>query len=577
MAWTIPKVSELPRPVEEYFPLKPWKHQAHSVREVLRELDKRQAVTLAIPTGGGKSLCFMALINLAVDFGLKVSVYTNRKLLTKQTAKGLASHGIEFGVRAASMPEGRDRSSDVQISSMQTEISRCLQGDGNLHDADLVIIDEAHLMATGGSLKVIQHHLAQGAKVVLVTATPLGLSHISPKVIVGAKNSELRACGSHVMAHIKTMNEMDLTRVSRVRDADGDESYDVNSIRENAWSQAIVGHILNDYRTYNPDQRMAMGVAPGVPESRALAIYFDNNGVKSAHIDASEVWVDGKFVKDNAKGERRDEVIARWRSGEIKFLWTCQVLREGVDIPELYHLVLATPFGSFKDFIQVVGRVIRKSPETPDHVIIQDHAGNAWNHGSPNADVDWEELYHMTQVEISEHKAKKKKEAEDAGEVASPCPHCGSLVRAGRRCPPPPIGCGELIDKTNPRHLRFVVQKEGAIVAVDENAFKSKRKVSRDSAEQKLWDRHYYKSRNSKSPRGKNFNQLWASFSSDYRKEHGRMPPDSLKRSLNRMPQDSSDWKRKVRDVPKDSLSFTPNYGSPTGSDFRPASNQGDR
>jgi superfamily II DNA or RNA helicase len=550
MAWNIPPLAELPKTVEEYFPIPPWKHQAHSVREVLRVLETYQAVTLCIPTGGGKSLCFMALINLAAEFGLKASVYTNRRLLTKQTAKGMGDKGIEFGVRAASMADMADYSAPIQISSMQTEISRCLQGRGKLHDADLVIIDEAHLMATGGSLKVIQHHLAAGAKVVLVTATPLGLGHIAAKVVVGAKNSELRACGAHVLAHVKTLHEMDLTRVSKVRSEDGDEAYDLQSIRDNAWSQAVVGHILSDYFLFNPEQKMAMGVAPGVPESRALAAYFDRNGVKAAHIDAKEVWVDGEFKTDNAKGSQRDDVMRRWRSGEIKIVWTCQVLREGIDLPELYHLIIATPFGSFKDYIQVVGRVIRKSEATPDHVIIQDHCGNPHNHGSPNADVDWEELYNMTQVQISEHRKQKKQEQEEAGETASPCPHCGSLVRAGRKCPPPPIGCGEEIDKTNPRHLRFVVQKEGQLVSMSDNQFQSKRKVSTASVEQKQWDSIYYAARNSKSPRGTNFNQLRAR----YKKEFGTYPPSGL----DRMPRDKADWQRKVRDVPKDSLTFTP-------------------
>jgi hypothetical protein len=198
--------------------------------------------------------------------------------------------------------------------------------------------------------------------------------------------------------------------------------------------------------------------------------------------------------------------------------------------------------------VQTCGRVIRKSEQTPDHVIIQDHGGNCYRqapYGSPNVDIDWHELYDMDDLEISQHISRKKKDDPDS--VPAPCPKCGTLVKKGRRCPPAPIGCGEPIDQNNPRKLRFVVQESGKLVEWEgDGKTSAPRKVSTDSKEQKQWDRLFWAATNSKSPRGQNFNQLRAS----YLRAHGKYPPDSL----NNMPKDPADLGRKVKELPRFAL-----------------------
>lgn len=538
----------LPDNFESYFPVEPWDHQRRAIPAIINRLHNSNALTVCMPTGAGKSNVTTGLLNIAASQNLRAIVFTNRKLLTRQTAAGLSKHGIDFGVRAASMPAYRQMDASIQVSSMQTEIARCLNGSQDLFNADIVFVDEAHLMANGGSLKVLQNYMAMGAKIVLVTATPVGLNHIAKDLYVGATCEELRRCGAHVPAIIKSVHEMDLSRVRRVKESDdmGNQQmkYNLQDIRENAWSQAIVGNVLNDYKLFNPDRRMAMGVAPGVPESRALCLYFNKCGIRAAHIDAKEVYIDGEFKADNSLGERRHEIIEQWKDGRIDVVWTCQVLREGIDLPELYHLILATPILSLKDWVQTCGRVIRKSAATPDHVLITDHGGGAHRHGSPNSDQDWHHLYNMTEAEISEMQDRRKKDKPD--EMPAACPKCGTLVGPGRKCPPEPIGCGEPIEKTNPRKLRFVVQQTGKLVEFKDD-FKPKRKPSTSSQEQKQWDRLFWAARNSKSERGQNFNQLRGA----YLRAHGKYPPDNL----TNMPKDKSDWGRRVRDVSTSGLS----------------------
>lgn len=525
--------------VEQYFTVpNPWAHQIRGVDRTLNMLESVQSCTLCSGTGSGKTVMAMALINKWASEGSRVSFYTNRKLLTHQSSLNFTRNSIDAGVRAASMLDKLDLEKSVQISSMQSEISWLKKhGQESLHQADYVVVDEAHMMATGGSLKVIKQHIEMGAKVVLLSATPIGLSHITPNLIIAAKNSELRKCGALVMAYVKCIHELDVSRVKRVKN-----DYHMGSFVEQCWSQAIVGHVYNDWKRFNPDGRMTLVFAPSVAESRAVAAHFESQGVTAAHLDAQEIYWNGQYIKDNAKGERRKELLAAWRNGNPRVLVNYEVMREGLDVPELYHLVLLRPFGSLKDYIQVVGRVLRKSQATPDHVIITDHCGNYWQHGSPNQDIDWNEFYFLQEKEILEKQDRKRLERKEE-EVAAVCPKCGTILKYGK-CPPAPIGCGEEITVNNPRKLRFVYQQNGQLKEIDESELVRKpRKQNQTSPEQQAWNAIFWAARKSQDSRVSS--RTFRSGRELYRQRTGKPLPSKL--SL--LPKYDEDWDRRIRDV----------------------------
>ncbi|MTW08883.1 hypothetical protein GM524_13540, partial [Streptococcus pneumoniae] len=70
--------------------------------------------------------------------------------------------------------------------------------------------------------------------------------------------------------------------------------------------------------------------------------------------------VDGEELKSNR--ETRRQVLDEVASGEIKVVCNRFVLREGFDLPQLYHGVLATCFGSICSYVQSVGRILRSHP-----------------------------------------------------------------------------------------------------------------------------------------------------------------------------------------------------------------------
>ncbi len=60
--------------------------------------------------------------------------------------------------------------------------------------------------------------------------------------------------------------------------------------------------------------------------------------------------------------KERHEILTRFRQGEYKILVTSHVLNEGVDVPEARIAIILSGTGSTREYIQRLGRVLRKRP-----------------------------------------------------------------------------------------------------------------------------------------------------------------------------------------------------------------------
>ena len=521
--------------ITHLFPRTPWPHQLRGVTGVLERFRYyTEPICLTSPTGTGKSAMQIALARWGVEQGLPVLMLTNRRLLLEQTMKVFDEAKIPYGVRAASFPELEREHEMVQLSSIQTEIARSIRRQRKpLHPAQLVLVDEAHLMKSGESEGLIRRYAEMGAKVVGVTATPLNLNHLYRHLVVACNTAEGRSCGALVKAIVYAPDEMDLSRIKPTKTGE----YSVGDIRKEVWTHAIIARVHDKWKEYNPDARPAFLYAPGVAESVGFAEHFHAMGVRAAHIDGEDVWLDGKLYK--SERAVRNAVFEEWRNGEIKIICNRFVCREGLDFPSCYHLILATPIGSLCSYLQTVGRALRKSPETPDFVVIQDHGGSYWRHGSPNENRDWMAMFEVPEREVIAQRLEKMRDkSPDAPEPIN-CPQCGLARSKGLTCP----GCGFTIDIQ--KKSRLVWQKSGELKCVTTDRLPARReKLTTDT--QDRWDRMFWASRKSKSPRSMNFNQLLASFF----REHGYYPP----KDLANMPATPDGWRVKVSEIPYQEL-----------------------
>jgi len=479
-------------------------------------------ICVTSPTGTGKSNMMVDALEFASEQGWQSAMYTNRRMLLKQTLGVLESHGINVGVRASGHDKATLRA--VQLCMTQTEGSQVYVREAReLHDARLVIVDEAHVQKGGTMERILRDHIEGGAVVVGYTATPIEIGHLYDELIVAGNVSDGRTCGALVPAHTYAPDEPDLKSIKKYQvGEDLSEADNVKAIMR----PGIFGRVYEHYRRLNADSRPTILFAPGVKESLWFAEEFHKKGLRAAHIDGEQIWVNGEFY--NATDEAREQLKADIKSGEVQIVANRFVMREGIDIPEIYHCIFATVFGALSSYLQSGGRVLREHSSL-DSVVVQDHGGNWWRFGSLNENREWSlGMSNHKTVSMRLERLREKQEQEPIT-----CPQCNKVRASGKQC----HACGYVANMRS----RMVVQVDGSLKAVGGDIMKPRTvKSAPDTADK--WQRYYY----SQKRAGRTFNQAYAWF---FHEEH-YWPP----KNLPLMPSEPGDWFRKIKDVPENNL-----------------------
>ena len=445
-----------------------WPHQIYGVSEVRRLMAAgRKRICLCSPTGGGKSKMMIQIAEDAMAEGKRVLQLASRRWLLDQLYTGLTSDGFDVRQMRSGVKDIGQRG--YTLASIPTLTARNL-----MPAADVILVDEAHMNKADKAAELLNEYVDQGATIIGVTATPLELSHLYEDLILAGSRSDLRKCGALVPALVYSCGEMDTTDIKRT--ATGE--YAVGDIRKKIWTQAIYARVIEEHIKLNPELRPAILFAPGVEESVWFVDEYAKRGIRAAHIDGDDVYCDG--IRSTSSQERRDDILAQLKTGEIKVVCNRFVMREGLDIPQLFHLILATPIGSILSHTQIVGRVLRNHPSLPTrdfgngqqrpYCIVQDHGGSWWRHPSPNADMEdiWRQYYRAGSAkEVTDERMDALRNAQEnqadplTKEVGYECPNCHAVQDFPRHgnC----YACGH--DMKGKRR-RTVIQRSGELKEV---------------------------------------------------------------------------------------------------------------
>ncbi|MFR3451672.1 MAG: DEAD/DEAH box helicase [Collinsella sp.] len=96
---------------------------------------------------------------------------------------------------------------------------------------------------------------------------------------------------------------------------------------------------------------------------RELAKQFTQRGYESEAIDGSD------------SDAERDEVIRKLESGELEYIFSVNILNEGVDIPAVNQIIMLRRTESSIVFVQQLGRGLRKA-DNKESTLVLDFIGN---------------------------------------------------------------------------------------------------------------------------------------------------------------------------------------------------------
>jgi DNA repair protein RadD len=400
------------------FELRPYQHHTEQAARIALAGGAKRVV-LYLPTGGGKTLTATSIIKKAGAKGHKVVFLANRKQLVGQTSEVLYRYGIAHGILQAE--NTRSLEASVLVASIDTVHVRGLPD-----DVGLLIIDECHGVAGSEKYRKLLATY-NNVPVVGLTATPFaaGMAKHYPEIggplfehlVIGATIKDLIDGDYLVDCDIYAPSEPDLAKVRSSKGIDGLLDYAQSDLEEVTDKPELIGDILTHWRRL-ADGKQTVVFACSIPHSKHIVEMFQAAGVSAEHLD---------YHHDD---DERKEILDRFARGVTTVLSNCTLLSEGWDCPACEVMILARPTRSLIRYIQMVGRVLRPSPETGKKMaLLLDHSGSTARLGHPCDDLP-------LVLDDGKPKAAGKQEAVRRESLPKPCPLCHFVRPAGvHACP----------------------------------------------------------------------------------------------------------------------------------------------
>lgn len=306
-----------------------------------------RSVCLVAPTGSGKTRMGEELVHHELERGGSVLWMAHRRELLRQARDRLRRSLGYLEVGAVAPGEEWMPAARVQVATVQTLLAR-----DHRPPASLLVFDEAHHYVSDDWRALARAY--PDARAVGLTATPergdgRPLGDVFDDLVVAAQYSELLAAGYLVPVRLFDPGEV--------------------------ISDGLAQDVVTAYQRYTSGTS-AFAFMRSVAEARDTALRFRRYG-----------WSAGVIEANTPAGER-DELLARFRAGQLCVLCSVATLTEGVDVPEASTCILARSVGHVSTYLQMVGRVLRPAPGKAEATVL-DLVG-AWRaHGLPTEDREY--------------------------------------------------------------------------------------------------------------------------------------------------------------------------------------------
>lgn len=226
---------------------------------------------------------------------------------------------------------------------------------------DYIVIDEAHRTGSKGYQEIIEYftpHFFLG-----MTATPNRTD-----------GYDVFALFNHVIAYSITLQDALANNMLApfhyygIADLsiDYEETDDV-ALFNRLTSNERVRQIVNKIEEYSVEKENRRGLifCNRNEEAQELSKKFNELGYQT-------VALSGKN-----SDEERDRQIERLEAGELQYIFSVDILNEGVDIPSINQIIMLRRTESAIVFVQQLGRGLRKCEETgKEYVLVLDFIGN---------------------------------------------------------------------------------------------------------------------------------------------------------------------------------------------------------
>ena len=328
----------------------------------LQQNNKHKALLISA-TGTGKT--YLSAFAVKKANPKRLLFLAHREQILKQACKTFAKiiPDIQYGILSANHKDFHKPYLFSTINMLSKEENLTQFAPTHF---DYIIIDETHRAGASSYLKILNYFQPQF--LLGMTATPertdgfdiyqLFDHNIAYEIRLNQAMQENLLCPFHYFG---------ITDIT----VDNQEIND-NSTFNDLTTDARVTHIINQAQYYGFSGERLRGLifCSQIEEAQILSQKFNERGFHTIALSGK----DSQEMRTNAihKLEQKE------RSTGLDYIFTVDIMNEGIDIPAINQIIMLRPTKSAIIFVQQLGRGLRKYPQK-DYVVILDFIGNYQN------------------------------------------------------------------------------------------------------------------------------------------------------------------------------------------------------
>lgn len=336
--------------------------EALKALEKLQQDNKHKALLISA-TGTGKT--YLSAFAVKKANPKRLLFLAHREQILKQACKTFAQiiPDIQYGILSANHKDFHKPYLFATINMLNKEENLTQFAPTHF---DYIIIDETHRAGASSYLKILNYFQPQF--LLGMTATPertdgfdiyqLFDHNIAYEIRLNQAMQENLLCPFHYFG---------ITDIT----VDNQEIND-NSTFNDLTTDARVTHIINQSQYYGFSGERLRGLifCSQIEEAQILSQKFNERGFNTIALSGK----DSQETRTNAihKLEQKE------RSTGLDYIFTVDIMNEGIDIPAINQIIMLRPTKSAIIFVQQLGRGLRKYPQK-DYVVILDFIGNYQN------------------------------------------------------------------------------------------------------------------------------------------------------------------------------------------------------
>lgn len=336
-------------------------------RHIILRKSKKPTVIVA-PTGAGKSIIIAALASVLDG---NIVVFQPSKELLEQNYNKYLAYGNDATIFSAS--KGKKEVGKVTFATIGSAVNMVEEFD----KFDFAIVDECHNVSTDSNSMYRRFFREHPMPTIGLTATPIRMHRNSWGTYAKMINRQQGCFFKHIAYVIQVSELLEQGYLSPLTyyEYDFDESTLKTNSTGSEYTDESILRALEQQGTYE----RARSVIEGRREQGRKNILVFCTSKAECEI-MKELVPNSEYVHSGLSKTDREDVLERFRYGDLDCVFNVGVLTTGFDHPEIDDIVLMRPTMSFGLYYQMAGRGMRISDEKED-CILDDLVGNVRKFG----------------------------------------------------------------------------------------------------------------------------------------------------------------------------------------------------